>query len=68
MSWYSDGERFDEYEGCERCNFRNRRGPDTCGNCYWNEEDWGDDPCAECEGRYCDTCTLIDEEEEEEEE
>ena len=66
MSWYSDGERFNEYEGCGYCNFKNRRSPYTCGHCEWNTVDWGDDPCAECEDEECENCSYYDEEEEEE--
>lgn len=65
MSWYSDGERFDEYEGCGYCSFKNKKSPYTCANCAWNDEDWGDDPCAECDGENCDNCSIAEEEEDE---
>ncbi len=44
MSWYSDGEPFDEWEGCERCNFNKHPSKRTCKGCKtgdkWNCADW----------------------------
>ena len=44
MSWWSDGEPFDEWEGCEHCNFNERPSKRTCDGCksgdYWNAMDW----------------------------
>lgn len=44
MSWWSDGEPFDEYEGCARCNFNDDPSRSRCENCksgdYWNCIDW----------------------------
>ena len=44
MSWWSDGEPFDEYEGCELCNFNENPSKRTCDGCksgdYWNAMDW----------------------------
>lgn len=50
MSWWSDGERFDEFEGCEKCNFNKRPSKKTCDGCKsgdkWNKVDW-DEPQTE---------------------
>lgn len=44
MSWYSDGEPFDEYEGCARCTHDDDPSRRTCEHCrsgdYWNFYDW----------------------------
>lgn len=44
MSWYSDGEKFDEWEGCDRCNFNKHPSRETCENCKsgdkWNYKEW----------------------------
>lgn len=44
MSWYSDGEPFDEWEGCDKCNFRKNPSAETCKNCktgdVYNRVDW----------------------------
>lgn len=48
MSWYSDGMPFDEFEGCDRCNFSKCPSKETCDGCtsgdrynhlYWGPED-----------------------------
>ena len=47
MSWYSDGEPFDEWEGCKRCNFNKHPCKRTCNGCKsgdkWNYADWNED-------------------------
>ena len=47
MSWYSDGAPFDEWEGCERCNFNKCPSAETCEDCksgdLWNYQDWDED-------------------------
>ena len=52
MSWYSDGQPFDEYEGCDRCNFNQRPSRETCEGCKssdkWCYKDW------ESEEEECD--------------
>ena len=51
MSWYSDGAPFDEWEGCERCNFNKCPSAETCEDCrsgdFWNYQDWDEDEVEE---------------------
>ena len=55
MSWWSDGEpfAFDEWEGCDRCNFNKCPSKYTCDGCkkgdYWNYEEWdGEEEQTDC--------------------
>ena len=47
MSWYSDGEPFDEWEGCKPCCFNKCPSARTCEGCKtgdkWNYADWEDE-------------------------
>ena len=47
MSWWSDGEPFDEWEGCDRCIYDKRPSKYTCDGCkkgdYWNYEEWDEE-------------------------
>ena len=47
MSWWSDGEPFDEWEGCRRCNFSKNPSKKTCKGCktgdYWNYGVWDEE-------------------------
>jgi len=47
MSWWSDNEPFDEWEGCDRCNYNKRPSAETCKGCTtgdrWNRAEWDDD-------------------------
>lgn len=47
MSWYSDEEPFDEYEGCKRCNFSKKPSKEKCEGCksgdYWNYYEWNEE-------------------------
>lgn len=54
MSWYSDGEdgHFDEWEGCEHCNFRNGSNIEACISC--------DSRDFSIEGVMCETCQCAE--------
>ena len=48
---------FDEWEGCDRCNFRKKPSADTCKGCKsgdrWNRVDWdADDVEAVADAAY----------------
>lgn len=47
MSWWSDKEPFDEWEGCDRCNFNKKPCAKWCKNCTsgdrWNRANWNDE-------------------------
>lgn len=47
MSWWSDKEPFDEWEGCDRCSFRKKPTAKTCKGCTsgdrWNRVNWDDE-------------------------
>ena len=53
MSWWSDGEPFDEYEGCAKCNYNDKPSKRTCKDCtsgdYWNCRDWDEEERKESE-------------------
>ena len=44
---WSDGEPFEDWETCDRCNFRKKPSADTCKNCIsgdrWNRVNWDDE-------------------------
>ena len=47
MSWWSDGNPFNEHEGCKKCNFNKHPTKETCQDCKtgdkWNYKDWDEE-------------------------
>ena len=52
MSWWSDGDPFNEHEGCKRCNFNKHPTKETCDGCKtgdkWNYKDWDEEIETDC--------------------